>query len=340
MSATVQPRTQPVECLSTGRDQVGESPVWSVADQCLYWVDIEAPCVHRLDWATRVQSSWTLPERVGCIAVSDRGTLIAAMETGIFEVTLAEPPLAHISLLAGVSHPQPGMRFNDGRCDRQGRFWAGTMVRDMGLASAAGGIYGLDTNGLRGPVLEGYITPNGMAFSADGTTAYLSDSHPRVQKIWQHTFDGATGTWGPQTAWVDMQALPGRPDGAAIDAEGCYWICGNDAGQVHRFSPRARCFSPSPYRSASRPCVPLAGPSCAICSSPPSALPHRCPALMPRWTAPCWCWSPACKVCRSLCFPAFPFDSFPFVNPQPIPSEETTCAFNSRNSPANWPLPR
>lgn len=238
MSATVQPRTLPVKCLSTGRDQVGESPVWSVADQCLYWVDIEAPCIHRLDWATRVQRSWSLPERVGCIALSTRGTVIAAMETGIFEVTLGEPPLAYVSLLAGVSHPQPGMRFNDGRCDRQGRFWAGTMVRDMGLASAAGGIYCLDTSGLRGPVLQGYITPNGMAFSPDGATAYLSDSHPRVQKIWQHTFDGATGTWGPQTAWVDMQALPGRPDGAAIDAEGCYWICGNDAGQVHRFSPQ------------------------------------------------------------------------------------------------------
>lgn len=238
MSATVQPRPLPVECLSTGRDHVGESPVWSVADQCLYWVDIEAPCIHRLDWATRVQRSWTLPERVGCIALSDRGTLIAAMETGIFEVTLGAPPLAHVSLLAAVTHPQPGMRFNDGRCDRQGRFWAGTMVRDMGLASAAGGIYGLDENGLRGPVLDGYITPNGMAFSPDGATAYLSDSHPRVQKIWQHSFDGATGTWGAKAALVDMQALPGRPDGAAVDAEGGYWICGNDAGQVHRFSPQ------------------------------------------------------------------------------------------------------
>jgi len=230
-------RTLPVHACTAGRDRVGESPVWSVADQCLYWVDIEAPCIHRLDWATRVHRSWTLPERVGCIALSERDTLIAAMETGIFEVTPGEPSLAEVSLLAGVVHSQPGMRFNDGRCDRQGRFWVGTMVRDMGLASAAGGIYGLDEHGLRGPVLQGYITPNGMAFSPSGATAYLSDSHPTVQKIWQHPFDGATGTWGPQTPWVDMQALPGRPDGAAVDAEGCYWICGNDAGQVHRFSP-------------------------------------------------------------------------------------------------------
>jgi sugar lactone lactonase YvrE len=211
--------------------------VWSVAEQALYWVDIEGPCIHRLDWASRTQRSWVLTERVGCIALSDRGTVIAAMESGIFEVELLDPPQVRVTRLASVEHPQPGMRFNDGRCDAQGRFWSGTMVRDMGLASTAGGIYGLDQQGLRGPVLGGYITPNGMAFSPDGQTAYLSDSHPSVQKIWAHAFDANTGTWGQQTEWVDMKALPGRPDGAAVDAEGCYWICGNDAGLVHRFSP-------------------------------------------------------------------------------------------------------
>ena len=226
-----------VFAISSARDRVGESPVWSAATQALYWVDIEGQRIHRLDWVNRVQSSWALAERVGCIALSNRGTVIAAMESGIFEVELQDPPMVRVKCLATISHPQPGMRFNDGRCDAQGRFWISTMVRDMGLASAAGGIYCLDTQGLRGPVLSGYITPNGMAFSPDGHTAYLSDSHPSVQKIWQHTFDGATGSWGPQTAWVDMQPQPGRPDGAAVDSEGCYWICGNDAGQVHRFSP-------------------------------------------------------------------------------------------------------
>lgn len=223
--------------ISSARDRVGESPVWSVATQALYWVDIEGQRIHRLDWASRIQSSWALAERVGCIALSNRGTVIAAMESGIFEVELQDAPMARVSCLATINHPQPNMRFNDGRCDAQGRLWAGTMVRDMGLGKTSGGIYCLDSQGLRGPVLEGYITPNGMAFSPDGTTAYLSDSHPSVQKIWQHSFDGATGSWGPQTEWVDMKPLPGRPDGAAVDAEGCYWICGNDAGQVHRFSP-------------------------------------------------------------------------------------------------------
>ncbi|MDE2418892.1 MAG: SMP-30/gluconolactonase/LRE family protein [Burkholderiales bacterium] len=222
--------------ITTTRDRVGESPVWSVAEQALYWVDIEGRTIRRLDWASQTQDSWTLPERVGCIALSTRGTVIAAMESGIFEVELQVPPTVRIVCLATVMHPQAGMRFNDGRCDAQGRLWVGTMVRDMSLASTAGCIYCLDTQGLRGPVLQGYITPNGMAFSPDGRTAYLSDSHPSVQKIWSHTFDAASGSWGPQLPWVDMQPLPGRPDGAAVDAEGCYWICGNDAGMVHRFS--------------------------------------------------------------------------------------------------------
>jgi sugar lactone lactonase YvrE len=226
-----------VQAIGTSRDAVGESPVWSVAEQALYWVDIEGRCIHRMEWATRVQQTWTVPERVGCIALSTRGTVIAAMETGIFEVELQAPPAVRVACLATIAHPLGGMRFNDGRCDAQGRFWVGTMVRDMSLASPAGGIYGLDATGLRGPVLQGFITPNGMAFSPDGRTGYLSDSHPSVQKIWSHAFDAASGAWGPQTPWVDMQNLPGRPDGAAVDAEGCYWICGNDAGMVYRFSP-------------------------------------------------------------------------------------------------------
>jgi sugar lactone lactonase YvrE len=226
-----------VQAISTSRDTVGESPVWSVAEQALYWVDIEGRCIHRLDWTTRAQQTWALEERVGCIALSARGTVIAAMETGIFEVALEQSPKATVTRLATVEHSQAGMRFNDGRCDRQGRFWISTMVRDMSLASAAGAIYCLDERGLSAPLLHGYITPNGMAFSPDGKTAYLSDSHPSVQKIWSHTFDDASGSWGQQMPWVDMKPLPGRPDGAAVDAEGCYWICGNDAGMVHRFNP-------------------------------------------------------------------------------------------------------
>lgn len=223
---------------SETRDQVGECPVWHAAARCLFWVDIEGQSIHRLDWNSKQQFSWHMPERVGCIAISSRGTLIAAMESGIFEVELKNAPLAKVSRLVTVNHPQNNMRFNDGRCDAQGRFWVGTMVKDMGLASPAGGIYCLDESGLRGPLLDGYITPNGMAFSPDGKTAYLSDSHPQRLKIWQHRFNKNEGSWGPQVEWIDMSTLPGRPDGAAVDSEGCYWICGIDAGEIYRFGPQ------------------------------------------------------------------------------------------------------
>jgi sugar lactone lactonase YvrE len=131
------------------------------------------------------------------------------------------------------------MRFNDGRCDAQGRFWVGSMVMDMGLASPWGSLYCLDRGGLRVLPLDGLITPNGLGFSPDGRTAYLSDSHPSVQKIWAFDLD-ASGALSQQRVFVDMAPLPGRPDGAAVDAEGCYWICANDAGLVHRFDPQGR----------------------------------------------------------------------------------------------------
>ena len=98
----------------------------------------------------------------------------------------------------------------------------------------------LDTQGLRASALDGLITANGLAFSPDGSTLYFSDSHPTVQTIWACDFDLATGTPGVRRVFVDMAPLPGRPDGAAMDAQGHYWICANDAGLVHRFDPAGR----------------------------------------------------------------------------------------------------
>ena len=221
--------------LSASRDRVGESPVWSVAAQALYWVDIEGRTIHRFDWATGAQQSWQLQERIGCIALSARGTVIAAMETGIFEVSLTQPPT--VRLLASVVHSAPGMRFNDGRCDASGRLWVGSMCMNMALASPQGQLYALDEKGLSAPRVSRLITPNGLGFSPDGHRMYLSDSHPSVQKIWTFAFDVAEATLDERAEWVDMMPLPGRPDGAAVDAQGCYWICANDAGLVHCFSP-------------------------------------------------------------------------------------------------------
>ncbi len=229
------------QVLSTSRDRVGECPVWSVAEQALYWVDIEGRHIHRFDWASQTQQTWNTPERVGCIALTERlgaaGDLVAAMETGVFAVKLLTPPTVNVTLITGINHPITNMRFNDGRCDAEGRFWVSTMCMDMALAAPVGAVYCLDQSGLGAAKIEGLITPNGMAFSPDNRTYYLSDSHPSVQKIWAFEVEPDSAALSGRREFVDMKHLPGRPDGAAVDAAGCYWICGNDAGLVHRFSP-------------------------------------------------------------------------------------------------------
>jgi sugar lactone lactonase YvrE len=218
-------------------DRVGESPVWDVRAQRLWWVDIEAAFIRStvLGDANGVQS-WRLPERVGCIALTAvQGQLIAAMESGIARVTLNADGQVAIDWLARIQHPASGMRFNDGRCDASGRLWVGTMVMDMSLASELGGLYCLDERGLTGPHVTGLLTPNGLGLSPDGCTLYLSDSHPKVQKIWAFDLELDAGNLSNRRLFVDMNNWPGRPDGAAVDMLGRYWICGNDAGQIHAF---------------------------------------------------------------------------------------------------------
>ena len=243
--------------VSTSRDKVGESPVWDALAQALYWVDIEGRNIHRLDWASGTQQTWNTPERVGCIALADDGVVVAAMESGVFAVTLLATPALRATRIATISHSMPNMRFNDGRCDASGRFWISTMCMDMALAAPVGAWYCLDERGLSTAVCEGLITPNGLAFSPDGTTMYFSDSHPSVQKIWAFDFDLQNGRVGAGREFLDMTQLPGRPDGAAVDSDGCYWICGNDAGLVHRISPAGELLASLP--------VPVAKPSmCAF----------------------------------------------------------------------------
>jgi sugar lactone lactonase YvrE len=228
--------------LSTSRDRVGECPVWSAVEQALYWVDIEGKHIHRFDWQSQTQQTWTTDERVGCIACveseSGEKRVIAAMETGIFEVQLLPNQQTKARLLAAIAHPMPNMRFNDGRCDSQGRFWVSTMCMDMAAAKQVGAVYCFDKDGLGVPKVEGLITPNGMAFSPDGATYYLSDSHPTVQKIWAFDFDEDAGEITNGREFVDMNAFAGRPDGAAVDVDGNYWICANDAGKIHQFNPQ------------------------------------------------------------------------------------------------------
>ncbi|RYF08055.1 MAG: SMP-30/gluconolactonase/LRE family protein [Comamonadaceae bacterium] len=241
------------ELVLDARCATGESPVWRGAESALYWADIPAGMLHR--WAQGAHHQWRAPEMLACMAPCDGapGQWIAGLESGLFLLTQPAAGQGHGAgddgvprlasrRLAAVDHALPAMRFNDGRCDRQGRFIAGTMLLDMGAAARVGKVYRYSAGDtvLTDLRLGELIVPNGIAFSPDGRTMYLSDSHPQVQAIWAFDYDTDTGTPSNRRLFADMKPLPGRPDGAAIDVDGCYWICGNDAGLVHRFTPDGR----------------------------------------------------------------------------------------------------
>lgn len=229
------------ELIHDGRNGVGESPIWHAGEQALYWTDIPAKKLWRWTAATAAAQCWDMPEMLACMAPGRAvGSWIAAMETGFYILTPQESGTVGCQRVAVVSHALDGMRFNDGRCDRQGRFLAGTMLMDMAVGASVGCVYSYQIDSSLVRLLDGFITPNGMAFSPDGRTMYLSDSHPSVQLVWAYDYDTQTGTPSHRRVFADMNGLPGRPDGATVDEDGCYWVCGNDAGLIHRFTPQGK----------------------------------------------------------------------------------------------------
>jgi sugar lactone lactonase YvrE len=230
------------ELIVDARNAVGESPVWVAEENALYWVDIPAGGLQRWSADSGHVEAWKAPQMLACIARQSNGRWVAGMESGFFELHPHNDGSLDSELLAEVNHARADMRLNDGRCDRQGRFWAGSMVLNMGANAAEGTLYryGARQPGPLDAQLGGFIVPNGLGFSPDGRTMYLSDSHSLVQQIWAFDYDIDNGTPSNRRLFVDMHQFPGRPDGAAVDADGCYWICANDAGLIHRFTPDGR----------------------------------------------------------------------------------------------------
>ena len=121
---------------------VGESPLWCARRALWYWVDIAVRMIWRFDPATGAARSWQTEEMAACIALADDGGLVAGMQSGLFHLRLDEGGgSVEAKLLAAPAESMAGMRFNDGRCDRQGRFWSGTMALDMTLPPASGNLY-------------------------------------------------------------------------------------------------------------------------------------------------------------------------------------------------------
>lgn len=228
------------ERIGAARCTVGECPLWVSAEQAWYWVDIVERIIWRWNPASDAIAHWSTAEMVACLAAREGGGLLAGMESGLFSLALGANGTLRQHRLATPAGLAPGMRFNDGRCDRQGRFWSGTMVMDMAQCRAEGKLYRYGAAGLEGPFVSALMVQNGLAFAPDGRTMYLSDSHPQVQKVWAFDYDTGGGVPSRQRLFIDMLEHPGRPDGAAVDVDGCYWICANDAGCILRFTPDGR----------------------------------------------------------------------------------------------------
>jgi len=233
------PESLPVDVAATFRCRLGESPVWSPAEGVLWWVDIEGRALHRLHPASGAVRTWHAQQRIGCVALHAQGGLIGALEDGIWHLQPQGDGRLDAQRLATVRHAQAGMRFNDGRCDRRGRLWAMTMVRDIALGVPAGALYRYDARGLSEPIVSGFVIGNGIAFSPDNRTMYFADAHASVRRIWAADLHD-DGTLSNRREFVDMNRFAGRPDGAAVDADGCYWICATDSGSILRFTPEGR----------------------------------------------------------------------------------------------------
>ncbi|KKB80973.1 hypothetical protein VW35_01995 [Devosia soli] len=222
------------EPLVAAGNDVGESPVWDAASESLYWLDIPNGRIQRRT-ADGVVHRWTAPMMIGSIVLDRTGKLIAATERGFARLTL-DGSQAQLDPIADILLKDSGKRFNGGACDRDGRFWAGTMRLQANPADPGGTLYCLSDDGQVSAHLDGFITQNGLAWSPDGRTMYVSDSHPTVRTIWALDFQDGS----PSNRRVFSSDLPGRPDGASMDTDGCYWIAATDAGKILRLTPEGK----------------------------------------------------------------------------------------------------
>lgn len=216
---------------------VGESPVWRAREAALYWVDIARHTIVRWSADRPRLQSWRFDEPVACIAFASASRVLAGMRSGLAEIDLHDDGRADLRPVAAIGHPMSAMRCNDGRCDRAGRFWFGTMHEDMAAAHAVGALRSFTEGVLSASVVDGLIVQNGLAFSPDGATMYLSDSHPSRRQVWAFDYDAARGLPSRRRVFADLNHHVGRPDGAAIDVDGCYWSCANDGAALLRFAP-------------------------------------------------------------------------------------------------------
>ena len=217
---------------------LGESPMWHPLERLLYYCDIPGHRLHRFDPSTGELRQWQFDTDVASIAPMVGGALLLAMRDGLWRFDTAT---GQRSALAGPPYDPTNERFNDGKCDPQGRFWVGTIYEPRDVPRASLHCYDSGQLSRR----SGEVTvSNGLAWSPDGRTMYWSDT--KAHTIYAFDFNAASGelanrrvfaSFPIKTPGQSLDTYGGRPDGAAVDVEGCYWVAMFEGQRLLRLSP-------------------------------------------------------------------------------------------------------
>lgn len=212
---------------------LGEGIQWHPKSRSVWWTDISDDTLYRFHWPSRELSSRALPESLCSFAFTGDGdTMLAAFAGGFAHYSPADGVLSRLS---GPAFDTGKLRFNDGRADRQGRFWSGTMVKSLAKhPEATASLYCVDLDGSPALRETGVVISNGICWSPDSTRFYYADSARGV--IYQYAFHAKSGRISDRRVFA-RTAAGAAPDGANVDAAGFLWSALWGAGRVQRFSP-------------------------------------------------------------------------------------------------------
>jgi sugar lactone lactonase YvrE len=210
---------------------IGESPLWDPVERVLWFVDILASLIYRLDPSSGSLDRFEMPASVGSLGLAQHGLLIVALRSGVH---LFDPRTKSLEFLV---HPEPnrsGNRLNDGRVGPDGAFWMGSMSEAQPY-EPTGAFYRITSKAEVTLIRDHLYVSNGLAWNPDGTVMYHADS--LVPAITAYAFNPVNGSVSPYTRFAELDFSWGHPDGAAVDIEGNYWSAGVTAGRINRFSP-------------------------------------------------------------------------------------------------------
>lgn len=219
-----------VEIALDAHATLGEGPRWHGGERRLYWVDIERNELHRFDPVSGADEMRRFDAPVGCFAFCASGGFVLAMKDGF--ALLDHWDAAPRPFGDQIFADKPDLRFNDGRTDPAGRFWAGSV--NMAKSAHDAALYRLGGDGAMALIEGGMLTCNGAAFNAQGTDFRHSDTPSHALR--GYAVDPASGALCDRRIVHQFPQGKGRPDGGSFDAQGAYWCALFDGGRVVRLS--------------------------------------------------------------------------------------------------------